>query len=106
MEQDADDEPDGGDARLVFVTHPALERDVQACLHELRQLDVVESIGASSGWSASDRGVEGRHRGVPQLPAVNAATPVVTLLEGGTPLLEAPRLSERVGPGCCSKSRA
>jgi len=28
---------------------------------------------------------------------VNAATPVVTLLEGGTPLLEAPRLSERVG---------
>jgi homoserine dehydrogenase len=45
MEQDADDEPDGGDARLVFVTHPALERDVQACLHELRQLDVVESIG-------------------------------------------------------------
>jgi len=28
---------------------------------------------------------------------VTAATPVVTLLEGGTPLLEAPRLSERVG---------
>jgi homoserine dehydrogenase len=35
----------GGDARLVFVTHPALERDVQACLHELRGLDVVERIG-------------------------------------------------------------
>jgi threonine synthase len=30
----------------------------------------------------------------PLLP-VSAATPVVTLLEGGTPLLEAPRLSER-----------
>jgi threonine synthase len=28
---------------------------------------------------------------------VTDATPVVTLLEGGTPLLEAPRLSERVG---------
>jgi homoserine dehydrogenase len=45
MEQEADTEPSGGDARLVFVTHPALERDVQACLHELRQLDVVASIG-------------------------------------------------------------
>ena len=45
MEQDADEEPAGGEARLVFVTHPALERDVQACLHELRHLDVVESIG-------------------------------------------------------------
>ena len=32
-------------AHLVFVTHPAYERDVQACLHELRQLDVVERIG-------------------------------------------------------------
>lgn len=28
---------------------------------------------------------------------VSSATPVVTLLEGGTPLLDAPRLSERVG---------
>jgi homoserine dehydrogenase len=32
-------------ARLVFVTHPAYEGDVQACLHELRQLEVVERIG-------------------------------------------------------------
>jgi homoserine dehydrogenase len=32
-------------ARLVFVTHPAFERDVQACLHDLRRLDVVERIG-------------------------------------------------------------
>jgi hypothetical protein len=32
-------------ARLVFVTHPAYERDVQACLHDLRQLEVVERIG-------------------------------------------------------------
>src|SRR5271168_1942394 len=28
---------------------------------------------------------------------ISETTPVVTLLEGGTPLLEAPRLSERVG---------
>ncbi|HET6966474.1 MAG TPA: homoserine dehydrogenase [Acidimicrobiales bacterium] len=34
-----------GRARLVFVTHPAYERDVQACLGELRHLDVVHSIG-------------------------------------------------------------
>ena len=32
-------------ARLVFVTHPAFERDVQECLHELRHLDVVDRIG-------------------------------------------------------------
>ena len=35
-----------GRARLVFVTHPALERDVQACLGELRHLDVVHSLGS------------------------------------------------------------
>jgi homoserine dehydrogenase len=34
-----------GQARLVFVTHPAYERDVQACLHELHQLDTVRRIG-------------------------------------------------------------
>jgi len=34
-----------GHAHLVFVTHPAYERDVQACLHELRQLDAVRRIG-------------------------------------------------------------
>jgi homoserine dehydrogenase len=32
-------------ARLVFVTHPAFERDVQACLTELRHLGVVRQIG-------------------------------------------------------------
>jgi len=36
--------PDGR-ARLVFVTHEALERDVQGCLHELRGLDVVQRVG-------------------------------------------------------------
>ena len=29
----------------MFVTHPAYERDMQACLHELRQLDAVRRIG-------------------------------------------------------------
>jgi homoserine dehydrogenase len=37
--------PGEAEARLVFVTHPAYERDVQGCLHDLRQLDVVERIG-------------------------------------------------------------
>jgi homoserine dehydrogenase len=32
-------------ARLVFVTHPAYERNVQNCLSELRHLDVVRQIG-------------------------------------------------------------
>jgi homoserine dehydrogenase len=41
MEQEEDD----GGARLVFVTHPAYERDVQACLSELGGLDVVRRVG-------------------------------------------------------------
>ena len=43
-----------------------------------------------AGW----RGVIEEYR--PFLP-VSEQTPVVTMLEGGTPLIEAPRLSERVG---------
>jgi homoserine dehydrogenase len=35
----------GAEARLVFITHTARERDVQACLHALRHLDVVDRIG-------------------------------------------------------------
>jgi homoserine dehydrogenase len=38
-------EDERGRARLVFVTHPAFERDVQACLGELRHLEVVHSLG-------------------------------------------------------------
>ena len=45
------------------------------------------------GWRAW-RGVIEEYRD--QLP-VTSATPVITLLEGNTPLLPAPRLSERVG---------
>ena len=34
-----------GQARLVFITHQALERSVQACITELRALDVVHRVG-------------------------------------------------------------
>jgi homoserine dehydrogenase len=44
MEQDGLPEG-GGAARVVFITHTARERDVQACLTELRSLDVVVRIG-------------------------------------------------------------
>lgn len=44
-QQEAPDVGEAG-ARLVFVTHPALERDMQACLHDLRRLDVVRRIGS------------------------------------------------------------
>jgi homoserine dehydrogenase len=35
----------GDEARLVLVTHPAPERAMQATLHDLRQLDVVDRVG-------------------------------------------------------------
>lgn len=37
----------GTDARLVFLTHTARERDVQACMAELRGLDVVSRVGST-----------------------------------------------------------
>jgi homoserine dehydrogenase len=36
----------GGEARLVFITHQACERDLQATLHGLRALDAVERVGS------------------------------------------------------------
>jgi threonine synthase len=45
---------------------------------------------ARPGW----RGLIEEYR---EFLPVGASTPVVTLLEGGTPLLPAPRLSDRVG---------
>jgi homoserine dehydrogenase len=36
----------GDEARLIFMTHTARERDVQATLEGLRELDVVDRIGA------------------------------------------------------------
>src|SRR5581483_595554 len=35
----------GGRARIVFITHSARERDIQACLTALRSLDVVSRVG-------------------------------------------------------------
>jgi homoserine dehydrogenase len=36
----------GDEARLVFITHTATERDVQSTLHDLRELDVVDRVGS------------------------------------------------------------
>ncbi len=41
----AEQEGFGDDARLVFITHEALEADVQATVRELRDLDVVRRVG-------------------------------------------------------------
>ena len=41
----AEQEGNGPDARLVFITHSARESDVQATVRELRDLDVVRSVG-------------------------------------------------------------
>ena len=35
----------GDEARLIFITHPSVERDVQATLHDLRDLDAVHELG-------------------------------------------------------------
>ncbi|HMS47193.1 homoserine dehydrogenase [Candidatus Neomicrothrix sp.] len=36
----------GDDARIVFITHDATERDVQACLSDLRRLDTVARVAS------------------------------------------------------------
>ncbi len=41
----AEQEGNGPDARLVFITHEAREADVQATVRELRDLDVVHGVG-------------------------------------------------------------
>jgi homoserine dehydrogenase len=41
----AEQEGNGPDARLVFVTHEARESAVQATVRELRELDVVRNVG-------------------------------------------------------------
>ena len=41
-----DQEPMGDFARLVFIVHSALERDMQAAVAELRGLDVVQRMGS------------------------------------------------------------
>ncbi|MBT4986102.1 MAG: homoserine dehydrogenase [Ilumatobacter sp.] len=41
----AEQEGNGPDARLVFITHDALEKHVQATVRELNELDVVLKVG-------------------------------------------------------------
>ncbi len=41
----AEQEGNGPDARLVFITHDARESDVQATVRALRELDVVRKVG-------------------------------------------------------------
>ena len=41
----AEQEGNGPDARLVFITHSALEKDVQATVRELNELDDVLKVG-------------------------------------------------------------
>ena len=41
----AEQEGIGADARLVFITHEAVERDVQATVRRLRDLPVVRRVG-------------------------------------------------------------
>ena len=36
----------GGEARLVFITHGARERDLRATLADLRSLDAVRAVGS------------------------------------------------------------
>jgi len=46
----------GEAARLVFITHRAVERDLQATLHELRDLDVVGRVVSVLRVVGSDEG--------------------------------------------------
>ena len=36
----------GGEARLVFITHGAQERDLRSTLQDLRSLDAVRAVGS------------------------------------------------------------
>jgi len=36
----------GGEARLVFITHGARERDLRSTLQDLRSLDAVRAVGS------------------------------------------------------------
>ena len=95
------------EARLIFLTHVAREGDLLATIDELRRHQAVDRVsgvlrvigerdddGGERAVTAGWRGVMEEYRDF--LP-ITEKTPVVTLLEGGTPLLPAPRLSERVG---------
>ena len=96
------------EARLIFLTHVAREGDLLATIDDAApapggrpgERRAPRHRRAGRGRRGSGRAVMSGWRGVMEeyrefLP-IGAGTPVVTLLEGGTPLLPAPRLSERV----------
>ena len=103
----------GEKARLVMVMHPvaegrftdALDADLEARVPALGTEDdsrdrggvrVVTRAGSDLAGTAGRARVPLIERYREWLP-VDARTPVVTLLEGSTPLVAAPRLSERIG---------
>ena len=92
----------GDQAQLVMVTHRGKEANLQATVDELGKLEVVTKVVV--------RAARRRRRGVGRMPLwrgvieeyrdrlpVTDATPVVTLQEGGTPLVRAEALSARTG---------
>lgn len=65
-----------------------------------RVIELPNEMNAEMNWMASrqrSRGVIERYR---EFLPVTEATPIVSLGEGGTPLVPSPRLSEIVGRGC------
>ena len=92
----------GEEARLVMVVHACLEARFTAAVEEIGRLDDAALAAALDPrdrggvrLTASDvAGLIERYRD--RLP-LEPGDPVVSLNEGSTPLIEAPRLSERIG---------
>ena len=95
----------GDEARLIFVTHKARESDLRDTVRALRDVEQVHRVGAVLRGDGGERRVgASRRRGPALIEArtastcpVTDATPVITLLEGNTPLLDAPRVAQRAG---------
>ena len=102
-------EGSGDEATLSFITHRAQEGSFQKTMQELRELDAVHAVasmhpGGGRGVTSLDetpgsgapqwRGIIEEYRA--RLP-VSADTPVVTLREGGTPLVRSEVLSAETG---------
>ena len=84
----------GDDARLAMVMHPVLESRFHAAVTLIGRLDFLRAAAARDPRDRGDvRGVSGVWDYRDRLPV----EPLVTLGEGGTPLIQAPFLSERTG---------
>ncbi len=102
----------GEEATLVFITHRAQEGAFQKTIEELRELEAVRdgrepAARRGRGRVSAEPPMPPAPRGAPQwrgvieeyrerLP-VSDATPVVTLREGGTPLVRSEPLSAETG---------